>query len=51
VFGWFLIGLGVGVPVAMLVVGMGFVIVSGAPMLGGIFVLGKLQNLSRLPEG
>ncbi|MDA0766763.1 MAG: hypothetical protein O3A92_08070, partial [Verrucomicrobia bacterium] len=51
VFGWFLIALGVLVPVAMLVVGMGLVIVSGAPLLGGNFCVGKVAESESIAGG
>lgn len=50
-FAWFLIGLGIVLPLFMLLSGIGFVLISSAPLAGGMGILYKLPNPKALPMG
>jgi len=50
ILGWFFIALGVLLPVVLLFMQARIVIVAGAPIIGGVILLGRLVNPSRLPE-
>ena len=48
--GWFLIALGVITPIALFALQARIVVLSTAPILGGIFLLFKVVKPSRLPK-
>lgn len=47
---WGFIALGVLLPIALFVMSRGVVLISAVPIIGGVILLGKLVNPSRLPE-
>jgi hypothetical protein len=47
---WGFIALGVLLPTALFVMSRGVVLISAVPIIGGVILLGKLVNPSRLPE-
>ena len=50
ILAWLFIAAGVLTPIVLLVLGRGLVVISAAPIMGGMLLLSKLKNPTALPK-